>query len=672
MGEGERLAAIGLDKVNVDNILKNKELTTQIVGFLDSLKVEKCEKNVGLMLYGAIKAPESHRQMLGEYIVGGKLKNSKQSDAAVKYLLDISKNKKEFSQSVFDQECGAGIDVSQADITAAVSKGVESAKDKITSERYAFNRGRFLGDLRKDPALKWADGESIKTEVDKQIDAMLGPKTEADIAATEKKKPAKKEPVAKKEKVAFSLASQTDAQKKLIRDGMGYRAVYLCDVPKHEGETIVIRGWTHNIRSQGNLHFIVLRDGTSYVQCVVRDKTLPEISRETSFVFRGVPVFNTNAAKSKHVLPYEVTVSEWAITGLSSPEVENVVNADSKPHVLLNQRHMVLRGTKTAALMKIRSHALKAFRDHFFEKKCMEVQPPTMVQTQCEGGGSLFNLDFYGQKAYLTQSSQLYLETAIPMIGDCYCILPSYRAEQTHTKRHLSEFTHIEAEYPFITFEDLLDRLEDLVIGVLTRLLDSCGDEIRRLNPKPCDGYTGEHWKKCYIPKKPFNRLTHADAVKFCRKHNIYKNEETKEHFGPEDDIPDAPERKMIAKIGEPTFMINFPTSMKSFYMKRVEGNPDLTESVDLLMPGIGEIIGGSMRMDDLEELMSGYEREGLNPDPYYWFTDQRKYGSTPHGGFGLGLERFLVWLCNDTDEDNCDHVRDMCLFPRVQDRCTP
>ena len=387
----------------------------------------------------------------------------------------------------------------------------------LSNKRYGST---LLGNLRG-LILKWTDGGVVKKDLSNEINPLIGTNTKK---KKKEKKPKMKPPAAvKNEKVAFTLAGQTDAQKQLIKDGMGYRAVYLSDVPKHEGEEIIVRGWAHNVRSQGKLHFIILRDGSSYVQCVVRDKTLPKIARETSLVFRGTSVHNVNAAKSKHVLPFEVTVSEWAITGLSTPEVENVINADSNPNVLLNQRHMVLRGTKTAALMKVRSHALKAFRDHFFDVSCMEVQPPTMVQTQCEGGGSLFNIDFYGQKAYLTQSSQLYLETAIPMIGDCYCILPSYRAEQTHTKRHLSEFTHIEAEYPFITFEDLLDRLEDLVIGVLTRLMDSCGEEIRRLNPKPCDGYSGEHWRKCYIPKKPFNRLTHADAVKFCRQHNIYK-----------------------------------------------------------------------------------------------------------------------------------------------------
>ena len=552
------------------------------------------------MLYSAAtKCPEAHRVFLGEYIRDGKL-NSKQSDAAVKFLVALKDGS--VDKAVFEKECGAGIVVGDDVIKTEVAAAIAKQSVDIEKQRYKFNTGRMLGDLRKTEALKWADGEKMKEHVDAQVAALLGPRTAEDDEA-DKKKP--KEKAEKKVAVAkFDIAKQDDEQKALLAAACGYQPTLLGKVPSLEmNKEYVVRGWAHVVRQQKNSCFIVLRDGTGMMQVVIKDKALPDIPRETSFALRGVIKAEPKAAENEGCPAFEMSVSKWAIYALSDPDIENLFNTESGAHQRLEQRHMVLRTTNTAMLMRVRSHAMKAFRDHFFDKDCMEVQPPTMVQTQCEGGSSLFELQFYDEKAYMTQSSQLYLETAIPMIGDCFCILPSYRAEKSVTKRHLSEFTHIEAEYPFITFDDLLTRLEDLVIGVLERLLASCGKEIRALNPIPMKDWKDDgtdSWKQCYIPKRPFKRMEHSAAIKFCRENNIYKTEEGDEnhpqHFGDEDDIPDRPERAMIAMIGEPVFMTKFPTSIKSFYMKKVPGEPNLTESVDLLMPGIGEIIGGSMR----------------------------------------------------------------------------
>eukprot|EP01059_Diplonema_ambulator_P033472 TRINITY_DN700_c0_g1_i1.p1 TRINITY_DN700_c0_g1~~TRINITY_DN700_c0_g1_i1.p1 ORF type:complete len:675 (+),score=324.36 TRINITY_DN700_c0_g1_i1:113-2137(+) len=669
----EKLSKIGLDAANAENVAKNQELTQSIVDLLDALKVTECEKGVGSMLYlTAVKVPAEHRELLGGYIMEGKV-NSKQCDAAVKYLSAL---KKPLDKDDFIKQCGIGITVSPEEIAKAVATMIKEKEDEIKTQRYKFNQGKMLGDIRKTEAMKWADGELAKVEIEQQIAALLGPMTEEDTAALSKKPKEKKEPkpAEKKEKPAPTNYSSEDRDA-LLQGAMGYKAVLLKDIADHEGKTVTIRGWAHTVRQQSGLCFVVLRDGTGFMQVVIKSKTLPDpLHKETTLVLKGLIKAEKNAAANEGCPPFEMQVEEWAIVGESSGEATTLLGTDNV-HQLLENRHMALRRTKTAMVMRVRSHAMKAFRDHFYEKGCMEVQPPTMVQTQCEGGSTLFKLDFYGEEAYMTQSSQLYLETALPMIGDCFCILPSYRAEKSLTKRHLSEFTHVEAEYPFITFDDLLERLEDLVVGVLTKLMNVCGEEIRTLNPIPMKDWTDDgtdSWKQCYIPKRPFKRITHADAIEICRKHNIYKDPETKEHFGPDDDIPDAPERAMVATIGEPVFMTHFPTVMKSFYMKKVEGRPDLTESVDLLMPGVGEIIGGSMRIHDYEELMAAYKREELDPAPYYWFTDQRKYGTTPHGGFGLGLERFLVWLCNDQTKDNVDHVREVCLFPRLYGRCTP
>ncbi|KAF1744240.1 hypothetical protein MXB_5163 [Myxobolus squamalis] len=433
------------------------------------------------------------------------------------------------------------------------------------------------------------------------------------------------------------------------------------------GKRVSICGWVSSIRRQGkNLMFLIIRDGSGYLQCIFSDiqcqtSDALTLSPESTVCVHGVI---SHLPKGKFAPgQIELSCDYWRVISRSPPGgIEAVLNAESNPDNRLNYRHLELRTEELSNIIRIRSKVIEAFRSHYAENDYLEVTPPTLVQTQCEGGSTLFKLDFFGEKAYLTQSSQLYLETVIPSLGNVYCITQSYRAEQSKTRRHLADFynfwyTHIEAEMPFICFNELLQALEDLVCGVLDRILASdIYHLLQKLNPEI----------------KPFRRpfrcrnmqMLYTDALKYLKDHNITKDDGTFYLFG--EDIPEASERKMTDQINEPIFLIKFPACIKSFYMKKDSDNVCLTESVDLLLPGVGEVIGGSMRISNDNELLEAYKNAGIDSAPYYWYTDQRKYGSCDHGGYGLGLERYLTWLINR------HHIRDVCLYPRFIGRITP
>ncbi|ORY13295.1 hypothetical protein BCR34DRAFT_481334 [Clohesyomyces aquaticus] len=429
-----------------------------------------------------------------------------------------------------------------------------------------------------------------------------------------------------------------------------------------KGTRVRVFGRVHRERRQKEVMFITLRDGYGFMQVIFTGplaKTYDAITltRETSMEILGelreVPA-GAHAPNSRELHADYFKIHPGCKAAGGDDAITNRVSKDTEHATLLDLRHLTLRGENSSKVLIVRDAVEHAFHVVYKDLRMRKVSPPALVQTQVEGGATLFKFNYYNEDAYLTQSSQLYLETCLPSMGDVYCIEKSFRAEKSLTRRHLAEYSHVEGELDFITFEDLLEHLELLMCRVLEETMSDplIKQYVMELNPE------------FQMPERPFMRMKYTEAIDWLVEHEI-PNEDGEPHkFG--DDIAEAAERKMTDAINRPIFLTHFPAEIKAFYMPKDKDDPRVTESVDCLMPGVGEIVGGSMRIHDYDELMEAFKRVDIDPTPYYWYTDQRKYGSSPHGGYGLGLERFLAWLCKQHT------VRDCCLYPRYFGRCKP
>jgi len=430
------------------------------------------------------------------------------------------------------------------------------------------------------------------------------------------------------------------------------------DLPKHIDKEVTIKGWIGFSRKQGSLTFYVIRDSSGFIQCVLKknvfedkDKidAIKELPRETLVKIKG-------KVRSDERAPYfgvEIQILALHVLGTSSTDIESEYRHDSTPQVLLDKRHLAMRAEGISTILRMRGHVLSELRAFFDQEEFVEVTPPTLVQTQVEGGSTLFPLKYFEEEAYLTQSSQLYLETAIFSLGNVFCCLPSFRAEKSRTRRHLTEFTHFEAEMAFFDYEDNMSFQERMIRYTVDQITTKYPEVIEKYHPG------------LKSPDKPYLRLDYADMIDKLNEWGIAKEEGTGEWvFG--DDVTEKPERALIDKIGVPTFITRFPRKMKPFYVKIDPNDPERTLSSDLIVPGLGEIIGGSQREDDYETLLNGFKHEGLDIKPYQWYLDLRKYGSVVHSGFGLGIERLVQYVMN------VEHIRDTCLYPRMLNRIYP
>ena len=438
-----------------------------------------------------------------------------------------------------------------------------------------------------------------------------------------------------------------------------------------EAEQTSVTGWVEKIQTFKSHAFIHLRYGVGslyHVQVVVTGTLPAELVQETYVTIKGTKKQLPQKAHSYQPYEIHIAVSAIVIHSRSDPDFAARCPSDASDEVHLQERHLYLRDPKFAVITKLRALLLKALRTHFESTQCLEIVPPCFVGNQCEGGATLFKLKHPGrtgaepQDCYLTQSSQFYLEYALPGVGDCYCIYPSFRAEKSHTRRHLTEFLHAEAEWSGIfKFADHLQKLEALLYGTLSRFYSY-------VQAEKLEQYFNLKTRlpQLLVMAKDIKVMTHKEAIQYCRDHMIYKDPERQVHFDPLDDIPEAAERQMIDDIGKIVFLTHFPTHTKSFYMKPDEQDPTYALGCDVEVPGVGEIIGSGVRVSDLAQLKKRLKDEGLKEEDYREYLELRKYGHGCTSGMGLGMDRMLTWILATHT------IRDVVTYPRYPGHLTP
>ncbi|MFA5792684.1 MAG: asparagine--tRNA ligase [Candidatus Gracilibacteria bacterium] len=429
--------------------------------------------------------------------------------------------------------------------------------------------------------------------------------------------------------------------------------VLISDLASHNGETVTLKGWVYNKRGSGKIYFLEMRDGSGMTQCVVSSGGVTEsviesaekIQMETSCIITGIV---TKHPKFEDV--FEIQVKDIEIIQIPVEEYP-ISKKDHGPDFLLDNRHLWLRSKKQWAIQRIRDRVIMAVFNFFHERNFIKIDTPILTPNACEGATTLFEIEYFDEgTVYLSQSGQLYLEAAVMAVGRAFDFGPVFRAEKSKTKRHLTEFWMMDAEAAFATHEDNLRTQEDMVAYIVEDILKNCKKELVILerDTAPLEKI-----------KTPFKRLTYMEAIEelHAKGSDIVFGED----LGNDDEV-------LLTKDSDvPVFIHKWPASIKPFYMKRDPENPELVLNDDLIgTEGSGELIGGSQREDDYETLKSAIEKEGLQGPEYQWYLDLRKYGSVPHSGFGLGLERMVRFLCG------IEHIRETIPFPRMLSRIRP
>ncbi|MFC1493468.1 asparagine--tRNA ligase [candidate division KSB1 bacterium] len=427
--------------------------------------------------------------------------------------------------------------------------------------------------------------------------------------------------------------------------------VYINKVSEHEGKEVKIYGWVYNKTHKGKLYFLMVRDGTGMIQSVVFKGDVDEATFENAEkLTQESSIIVTGKIKEEKRAPggYELQVTKLEIIQVA--EEYPITPKEHGDSFLMDHRHLWLRSTRQHAILRVRHEIIKASRDFFDQRDFVLVDTPIFTPSACEGTTTLFETDYFGKKAYLTQSGQLYAEAGAMSFGKVYTCSPAFRAEKSKTRRHLIEFWLIEPEVAFNDLEDNMKLAEDHVSYVVQRVLENRKEELEVLER---DTTILEN----SVP--PYPRIHYDNAVKMLNDMGIdFK-------WGSDFGAPD--ETALTEKFDKPFFITHFPAEIKAFYMKRDKDRPECALACDMLAPeGYGEIIGGSQREDELDELLSRIAEHKLPQEAFEWFLDLRRYGTVPHSGYGLGIERLLAWICK------LPHVRETLPFPRMLHRLTP
>jgi asparaginyl-tRNA synthetase len=429
----------------------------------------------------------------------------------------------------------------------------------------------------------------------------------------------------------------------------------------HVGDCVTLEGWIYNKRSSGKLHFLEVRDGFGVVQCVMSKRDVgeevfaraAELTQESSLAITGKV-----SAHPKQAGVFELHVESFEPIGPTS-EAYPITKKEHGTEFLMDHRHLWLRSRRQHAVLRVRHTIVRAIRDFFDEREFTLVDAPIFTPNACEGTSTLFETDYHGQPAYLTQSGQLYMEAGAAAFGRVYCFGPTFRAEKSKTRRHLAEFWMVEPEVAFMDLEGAMDLAEDLVSTIVARVLESRRSELETLERDA---------SKLEAVKKPFPRITYSEAVDVVARERAKLATESDappltwgSDFGGED------ETLLSGRYDRPVLVHRWPHQVKAFYMKRDAQDDRLALGVDMIAPeGYGEIVGGGQREDDLARLDASIEREGLPFEAFSWYRDLRRYGTFPHAGFGLGVERMVAWMCG------LAHVRETIPFPRLLNRLSP
>lgn len=441
--------------------------------------------------------------------------------------------------------------------------------------------------------------------------------------------------------------------------------IQIKDIAQYDGQEVTVRGWVYNKTGKGRLQFILLRDGSGQAQCVAFKKEMDAdefevakaLTQESSVRITG----NVRADERAPGFPggFEIGITKLEL--IQQSEEYPITPKEHGTEFLMNQRHLWLRSNRQWAILRIRATIVKAMRDYLDDNGFLLVDTPIITPAAGEETTTLFELDYFGDPAFLAQTGQLYNEANMMAFGKVYCFGPTFRAEKSKTRRHLIEFWMLEPEIAFCSLEELMDIEEALVSYVVEQVLSKNQQELEII---------GRDIDKLKAITSPFARISYDEAVERLQKlHAETEDPEAKKELAIEwgEDFGSPHETALAGMFDKPVFVYHYPTAVKAFYMTPVEGRPEICRSVDLLAPeGYGEIIGGSERIHELELLEANIEEMGLGREAYEWYLDLRKFGSVPHAGFGIGLERTVAWVCG------LPHVRETIPYARLLNRKYP